>query len=144
VLEYRLSVNSGGSVMCDVAIDGTKEQVIKSYEVFFETVISLVRKYDTRVEIGLQLHNGFEYNNKSKTGYPIRLDDSGLIVWHDHIPRKSSVGEVIDHLYRPNKILENMMLALIQAAEKNKEKVNELLFALRFARALSKEDEIHL
>jgi hypothetical protein len=74
----------------------------------------------------MQLHNGFEYNNESSAGYAIRLDDSGLRVWHDHIPRKTAVVEAIDYLYGPGKILENIILALlvlIEASGKNKEKV---------------------
>ena len=58
---------------------------------------------------------------------------------HSLIPRKTAVEEVIDYLYSPGKILENMILALIEASGKNKEKVKELHFVLRFARAFSKE-----
>jgi hypothetical protein len=122
-------------------IYGTKEQVIKSYEALLDAVIPVIRKYSARIEVGLQLTSWFRSNKESSTGYPIQLDDSGLSICHGDTARKIHVGDVFDHLYTPTKILENTILALIEASEKNKNKVKELLLALRLVRALFEENE---
>jgi hypothetical protein len=69
-------------------------------------------------------------------GFPIQLDASGLTLLTDHNHQKVSVAQVLDDLYNPTKILENVIVALIQASEQNREKVRELRLALRFVNAM--------
>ncbi len=45
-----------------------------------------------------------------------------------------------EYLYPPDKIIQNLISVLIDAAEQNKEKVRQLEFALRFVRTISTEN----
>jgi len=47
--------------------------------------------------------------------------------------------EIVSYLYEPNVILQNLILAVSQGAQKNREKVSELDFALRLVKALSND-----
>ena len=51
--------------------------------------------------------------------------------------RPTHVSEVLDFLYTPKKILENLILAMLGNVEKNKEKIRDLELAKRFVKVLS-------
>jgi hypothetical protein len=78
----------------------------------------------------------FTDSNRSSLGFPIQLDGSGLTLLISNSPQRVSVVDVMHNLYNPTKILKNVIVALIQASEKNQEKVRELQLALRFANAI--------
>jgi hypothetical protein len=52
-----------------------------------------------------------------------------------------SVEAVLDYLYEPMKILENVIAVLTELAGANKEKIAELKVAQRVVKALSDDDE---
>jgi hypothetical protein len=51
------------------------------------------------------------------------------------------VEQVLDYLYEPMKILENVIAVLTELAEANKEKIAELKVAQRLIKALSDDDD---
>lgn len=59
------------------------------------------------------------------------IDDSTHVI---------STSSYLGRLDSPRIILENLIPALIQAAQKNKEKMKEFEISLRFLKALSAED----
>jgi hypothetical protein len=130
----------------------TKKDLIKSYTMLFESIKPVLDRYDAEMVVGKQpggSEDRFdEDGNKLPgstiyVGFEIRLNSNYLFVIveaEDEIVRTSIAAE-IHHLYSPIKILENLILALIEAAQKNKEKFRELEFALRFIKALSNEEE---
>ncbi|HEY7082586.1 MAG TPA: hypothetical protein VH500_23085, partial [Nitrososphaeraceae archaeon] len=57
--------------------------------------------------------------------------------------RRYKVTNELGSLYKPTKILNNLILTLIESAEQNKEKMKELEMALRLVKALSDGDKIN-
>src|ERR671938_642250 len=76
----------------------------------------------------------------------ILLEKVGPILYDEHsdpelaYPNSTSVAEILPYIYKPVTILENLIIALIDAAQKNRDKIKELEFALRFIRVLSDDD----
>ena len=102
----------------------------------FEAIRPLLKNSGAKVEIGLRLHDISEYDSESSVGSPVLLDVFGLTLLTNHSPQIVSVAHVLNDLYNPGKILENVILALTQASEKNREKVRELQLALRFVNTM--------
>jgi hypothetical protein len=66
------------------------------------------------------------------------------ICYEDHgnpIQADIPVDRVLNGLYEPTKIIENIIISLTYAAETNKRKLNELKSALQLVKDLSNEDE---
>jgi hypothetical protein len=121
-------------------IGNTKDDVIKAYEALFETAQMMLRRYDAKVEVGLY-HNGLADNNESLTIYPIQLDASGLTISTKDVTWNPSLSEPLSNLYSPIKILENLVIAIIESSTTNKEKIKELRLALRFIKTFFDEEE---
>jgi hypothetical protein len=130
----------------------TKKDLIKSYTLLFDSIKPILDRYGANVMVGekegLKEDPFDEEGNKLPgiiihAGYGIRLNSDflfAIIDTEDEIVRTSIAAE-IHYLYHPIKILENLVIALIEAAQKNKEKFRELEFALRFIRTLYNEGE---
>ena len=59
---------------------------------------------------------------------------------YDEQYRQYEIKSVIYDLYEPHVLLHNLVSALLQAAEQNKEKIKQLEFALRFVKVLSDDN----
>jgi post-segregation antitoxin (ccd killing protein) len=114
----------------------TREDVARAYKALFEKAQLLMSKYSA---LTFQIDVGQGLSNK------IQLDsDSGLLIWDAHqgkiIKDNASVDSVLELLYEPMEILQNLIAGLTIGAEENKEKISELKFALRLVKALSDEE----
>jgi hypothetical protein len=117
----------------------TTETVVKAYQALFDAMWPLLDKYDTTVEVGRDI----DHNAVLKISLEPDLSKSVFLI---HIPlagegRRPSLypvhEELVSYLYEPNVILQNLILAVSEGAQKNREKVRELDFALRLVKALS-------
>jgi len=116
----------------------TTETVVKAYQALFDAMWPLLDKFDTTVEVGRDI----DHNAVLK----ISLVHLSKSVFLTYIPlvgegRRPSLfpvhEELVSYLYEPNVILQNLILAVSEGAQKNREKVRELDFALRLVKALS-------
>ena len=117
----------------------TREDVARAYKVLFEKARSLMSKYSSSE---LQICVGETELRK------VFLDSEyGLLLCDNHnnyiIEDNASVDSVLEHLYKPMKILEKLIVNLTRIAEENKEKLAELKFALRLVKVLSDDEGEH-
>lgn len=116
----------------------TEFDLIKAYDVFFEVIKPVLKKYGTSVKVGEM------YEGDPNTGiwlFTIDLGQNGLSKNNAEIEiyQTVKVPDVVSSLLNPARILENLLKSLIGAAEKNKEKMKEFEIALRIIDALTKE-----
>lgn len=124
--------------------DGNRrDDVVRAYQALFSAAESIMFTYnDFAVEVGFQRLSITIDNKNTWKEYSIMLTIQGLYkktASPDDL-QEVSVDEVLQWLYEPKKILQNLILSLIYGAEKNKEKIKELEFALRLIKTLSDED----
>jgi hypothetical protein len=131
-------------------------------EQFLKIITYQINKWDTRIDevraYEELLHNILFFLMKySKTEFLIDVGDvvglkkirlhsnMWLSLWDVNDTNKVepdvSVEAVLDYLYEPMKILENVIAVLTELAEANKEKIAELKVALRLIKALSDDEE---
>jgi hypothetical protein len=119
----------------------TDEDLRKAYQSLFKIMAYLLMKYQASLTVG-------EFKNKAnKILSQIVLDwdyesaDFALYTNDSTSFQPVDLGICIisDALYDPQRILENLIMTLIEKAEANKEKIDQLKFALRFLKALSEE-----
>lgn len=116
----------------------TKEDLANAYEVFFEAIKPVLKKYGTGINVGKYYEgdpNADIYHvtlnlNQYNLYKNVEMNDDSVIV---------HVADVVSELYNPTKILENLLQALVIAAEKNKEKMKEFEVALRIIDALTEK-----
>jgi hypothetical protein len=112
-------------------IGNTKEDVIKAYEALFETAKPILEKYRATVDVGIE------------QAYPIVLDyKDGLYQWDGVDPdtwSPISVSKSLRFLYPPQRLVREIISALIRAAENNRDEIRELKFALRIINGLHEE-----
>ena len=124
----------------------TNDDVIKAYEALFNAIRPLLIQYDTRIDVGKIRHYNDPECKEISYQDSILLEKVGLILYDEHsVPglayaNSTSVAEILPYVYKPVTILENLIIALIDAAQKNRDKIKELEFALRFIRVLSDDD----
>jgi post-segregation antitoxin (ccd killing protein) len=123
----------------------TRADVVRVYEALFSKAWSLLAKYDRMggydVDVG-------EYGYDAEKGLKkvICFDTlMGLsICYEDHghpIEADIPVDRVLDVLYEPMKIIENIIISLTYAAETNKRKLDELESVLQYVKTVSDEEE---
>jgi post-segregation antitoxin (ccd killing protein) len=123
----------------------TRADVVRVYEALFSKAWSLLAKYDRMggydVDVG-------EYGYDAEKGLKkvICFDTlMGLsICYEDHghpIEADIPVDRVLDVLYNPTKIIENIIISLTYAAETNKRKLDELESVLQYVKTVSDEEE---
>jgi hypothetical protein len=113
------------------------DDVAEAYGEFLKSIKGILEKYNAEVIV-------------EKKGEPpqyiIFLNDMGL--WHSFYNEKEDDVEydliedpkrAISFLGDPVKLLENIINSLIVAAERNKEQITRLEFALKLVKALSEE-----
>jgi hypothetical protein len=123
----------------------TRDDVVRVYESLFSKAWRLLAKYDrmggyhTDVgECGYDIEKGLKKVICFDTlmGLSICYEDHGHPIEAD-IP----VDRVLDVLYEPMKIIENIIISLTYAAETNKCKLNELESVLQYVKTISDEEE---
>ncbi len=123
----------------------TRDDLVRVYEVLFSNAWSLLAKYDQMGgydidvgECGYDAEKGLKKVICFDTlmGLSICYEDHGNPIEAD-IP----VDRVLDVLYEPIKIIENIIISLTYAAETNKEKLDELKSALQLVKTLSDEEQ---
>jgi hypothetical protein len=120
--------------------------VIEGYEKLFRCIAPILRRYDRSILVGMhKIYQSIDDNNKT-IELPIELVYDTTLLEYGPPPNTGDykvveVDEVVYALDEPTKILENLILSVIQAAEENKEKIKELQFALRFVKTLFEEEK---
>jgi post-segregation antitoxin (ccd killing protein) len=114
----------------------TTHDVAIAYQALFDKAQSLLSEY-TNYEFYLDVGEG---------GFgKVQLDSiMGLVICDDNeniIKDNVSVDSVVDVLYDPMEILENLIGTLTIIAEYNKQQISKLKFALRLVKALSDDEE---
>src|SRR5918999_879626 len=123
----------------------TRDDVVRVYEALFNKAWLLLAKYDQIGGYDIDVGE-WGYDAQKKLKKVICFDTlMGLsICYEDHgnpIEADIPVEIVLDVLYEPTKIIENIIISLTYAAETNKRKLNELKSALQLVKDLSNEDE---
>jgi hypothetical protein len=123
----------------------TRDDVVRVYQSLFSKAWRLLVKYDRMggydVDVGK-----FGYDAEKGLKKVICFDTlMGLsICYEDHgnpIEADIPVDRVLDVLYEPTKIIENIIISLTYAAETNKRKLNELESVLQYVKSVSDEEE---
>jgi hypothetical protein len=128
----------------------TEDDVVKAYEDLFEAMEPLIIKRDLQIEVGGDQYsdtvdNKVYLNASSYDTEPYKEPVSlicpfymeGNELTHDTVYVKHRVRD----LYEPKTILQNLILALVERAEKDKQKIRELKLAKRFVEVLLSDIE---
>jgi post-segregation antitoxin (ccd killing protein) len=123
----------------------TRDDLVRVYEVLFSNAWSLLAKYDQIGGYDIDVGE-YGYDAEKRLKKVICFDTlMGLsICYEDHgnpIEADIPVDRVLDVLYEPTKIIENIIISLTYAAETNKRKLNELESVLQYAKTVSDEEE---
>lgn len=122
----------------------TRHDVAKAYDALFKQAWSLMAKY---TEEGFEIDVGrLDYNMKGHERMIRLIGHIGLSVCDDDTPSGIIEGDVpvdkvLDCLYDPIKILQNLIVKLTEVAHYNKKKLAELKFALRLIKAMYDNEE---
>jgi hypothetical protein len=123
----------------------TRDDLVRVYEVLFCNAWSLLAKYDQMGGYDIDVGE-YGYDTEKRLKKVICFDTlMGLsICYEDHgnpIQADIPVDRVLDVLYEPMKIIENIIISLTYAAETNKERLAELKSALQLVKDLSNEEQ---
>lgn len=119
----------------------TEEDLAKAYEVFFEAIKPVLKKYGAWVKVG----DYYEGDPDAEVWHiTIGLSHYSLFKTISELDESKTVqvSDVVSELFNPTRILENLLEALINAAEKNKEKMKEFEVALRIIDALTEKPPV--
>jgi hypothetical protein len=116
------------------------DDVEEAYMAFYESVKNILRKYNAEITVlnygrinSILLNgDGFYkeiYDDPNEEYSPVR--EPIQITW-----------QIIHLLDNPIELLDKIIEALIEAAERNKEKIAKLQFALKLVKALSEDEEV--
>lgn len=113
--------------------------VVKAYEVFIEEIRKISSEYNIEIVVGAMRGIG---GDREKPRYLSLNIYGGIMCYEDAQEEKDpshNLGACLEfgYIYRPTKILENLLTALIRGAEHNKEKIKELKVALRVIKSLA-------
>jgi hypothetical protein len=114
----------------------TRADVVKAYRALFDSTATLLDKYSLWVEVG-DSEEEYEKIFLAKGWVPADLwrKDKESKIYHD-----CNVDDILELLYEPKIILQNLVFALLEKAEKNKKKIKELQLVMRFVKALSDDN----
>jgi hypothetical protein len=114
----------------------TVDNVVGAYEALFRVMSSKLIRYESEVEVGtIKRYEQKNHINLNPWGGIMEFDDNEVVA--ANIP----IVQVLHNFYEPRQILHNFISAMIKGAEENKERIEELRFALRFVKLLSTEEE---
>ncbi len=142
------------AVTSDIS-DYDQDNLVLMYENFFSALEPYLRKYGITVVVGRK-HN----DDRLGLSVPISLSHNGLryptdsdgtlspmLVMATTLYRdrttwvKPTVADILSMLDEPTEILEKFLKELIDAAQKNKEKIQQFKFALGLIKALDEGDK---
>ena len=123
----------------------TRDDLVRVYEVLFCNAWSLLAKYDQIGGYDIDVGE-YGYDAEKRLKKVICFDTlMGLsICYEDHgnpIEADIPVDRVLDVLYKPMKIIENIIISLTYAARTNKEKLADLELALGLVKTSFEEEE---
>jgi len=123
----------------------TRDDLVRVYEVLFSNARSLLAKYDQMGGYDIDVGE-YGYDSEKRLKKVICFDTlMGLsICYEDHgnpIEADIPVDRVLDVLYEPIKIIENIIISLTYAAETNKEKLADLKSASQLVKTFSNEEQ---
>lgn len=127
----------------------TRDDVESAFTKLFDVMQETIKKYGVWVKVGEIRSYSTPAAKEPILVDEVYLDGDWIIASHDVEyqgeaylePRQTTVAETLDYLYEPNHILQNMIEELTKAAEKNKEKLSKLEFALKLVKALSEGEQ---
>jgi hypothetical protein len=114
------------------------DDIVEAYMAFYESIKSILGKYNTEVTV------------TEGESYTILLGSGGFLrlIYDDPKEEYSPVGESVEDVWQiihlldnPIELLDKIIKALIEAAERNKEQIAKLQFALKLVKALSEEEK---
>ena len=122
-----------------------RDYLVKVYEILLSKAWSLLAKYDQIGGYDIDVGE-YGYDAEKQLKKVICFDTlMGLsICYEDHgnpIEADIPVDSVLEVLYEPMKIIENIIISLTYAAETNKEKLDDLKSALQLVKTFSDEEE---
>ena len=123
----------------------TRDDLVRVYEVLFCNAWSLLAKYDQMGGYDIDVGE-YGYDAEKRLKKVICFDTlMGLSICYENhgnpIEADIPVDRVLDVLYEPTKIIENIIISLTCAAETNKRKLNELESVLQYVKTISDEEE---
>jgi hypothetical protein len=123
----------------------TRDDLVRVYEVLFSKAWSLLAKYDQMggydIDVG---EYGYDAEKQLKKVICFDTLMRLSICYEDHgnpIEADIPVDRVLNVLYEPMKIIENIIISLTYAAETNKRKLDDLKSALQLVKTLSDEEK---
>lgn len=151
------------AVTSDV-LDYDQGNLVGMYENFFDALKPYLKKYGTSIDVGriyegrrnsfnvstpiILNHNGLSYVKYPDGDIPSHLLAATMATFSTfsslHKQTKLITPEAVDvleQLYEPTEILENFLNGIINAAERNKEKIQQFKVALGVMKALYEGDE---
>jgi hypothetical protein len=111
----------------------TTEDVTAGYEKLFDVIKQVLKKYNTSIIVGV---DQVMEEDGTLGGLNVRLSPAGLTTSEGPIELDDFVRYAAQS---PFEILQNLLKALIIAAEDNKEQLKELSIALRFVKAFAND-----
>jgi hypothetical protein len=122
-----------------------RDYLVRVYEILLSKAWSLLAKYDQIGGYDIDVGE-YGYDAEKQLKKVICFDTlMGLsICYEDHgnpIEADIPVDSVLEVLYEPMKIIENIIISLTYAAETNKEKLDDLKSALQLVKTFSDEEE---
>lgn len=112
----------------------TREDVAKAYEVFFQAIRKILHRYSANVEVGE--HAIIDSSGSLERFVPIMLNRDELYVDLEGEYPRVSISDQVEYFYSPKQILENLIPALVKAAQRNKERLKEFEMAQKFLQVL--------
>jgi uncharacterized protein (DUF4415 family) len=117
----------------------TDDDVANAYSALLGAAADILDQYNTSFEIG-RLERYVDVNGQRVLiKRPLQYYPPAGIIDDDY--REYEIQSVLDCLYEPHMLLQNLISALLKSAERNKEKIRELEFALRFVKVLSDDSK---
>lgn len=112
----------------------TKEQVNAGYKKLFDAMLPYLKKFDTYIHVG-DLEDVIEGDGGMQFFKWSIILTCGGELWSTDLEKVVKLENI--SFSPPNKILSQFIDTLIEASEKNKEKLKELEIARRFIEALT-------
>jgi hypothetical protein len=130
--------------------DKSEEDVVKAYEDLFKAMQPLIEKYVLQIEVGGNEFYGADadIDEKAFLNFSSYIEEEPVTLICPFYMQEGQlthetcyVKHRVRSLYEPKTILQNLILALVERAEKNKQKVRELKLAKRFVEVLLSDIE---
>jgi len=128
-------------ITIDPLVNTTIDEIIKSYEILFNEIRKILKKYNITVEIGMKnndINDPNDIDHIYLTPYGISIDN----YYHGYETDNISVSDVLNNLYSANKILENILLRIIRFNQDNTSRLQDFKFTLKLLQTLSNTESL--